>query len=262
VRFRQLLRDLDGVDPDPVILPPAAARAAGFTGTLVFPTGNVAPEGSVIKATSIDPAVVDPDGVYRHTGPARVFTSESTAIAAIREKQIAAGDVLILAGVGPSGTGMEETYQLTSALKQLPFGKHVALLTDARFSGVSTGACIGHIGPEALQGGPLGKLRDGDTIRIIIDRVKLEGHIDFVGEASQPELPPAEAAKILDSRPPHPDLAPHPALPTDTRLWAALQAASGGTWGGCVYDVEAILDRLTPAPAHKTTASAEDETAP
>jgi putative YjhG/YagF family dehydratase len=244
-RFRQLLQDLDGIDPETVILPPEKARGAGFTGTLVFPTGNIAPEGSVIKATSIDATVVETDGVYRHTGPARVFTSEAAAIAAIREKRIAAGDVIILAGVGPSGTGMEETYQLTSALKQLPFGKHVALLTDARFSGVSTGACIGHIGPEALQGGPLGKLRDGDQIRIEIDRLGLHGRIDFIGEAGCAELAPGQAAQLLASRSPHPGLAPHPALPADTRLWAALQAASGGTWGGCVYDVDEIVSRLS-----------------
>ncbi|MEI9895156.1 MAG: dihydroxy-acid dehydratase [Chthoniobacter sp.] len=70
----------------------------------------------------------------------------------MREGRIQAGDVMVLAGIGPLGTGMEETYQITSALKTLPFGKHVALLTDARFSGVSTGACVGHIGPEALAG--------------------------------------------------------------------------------------------------------------
>ena len=210
-------------------------RSRGLTGTLVFPIGNLAPEGSVIKATAIDPSVVDADGVYRHTGPARVFTSESAAIAALREGRVQAGDTLVLAGIGPLGTGMEETYQITSTLKALPFGKHVALLTDARFSGVSTGACIGHIGPEALAGGPIGKLRDGDMIRIEIDRVRMIGSVDFVGE---------NAAQILAERPSREDLAPHPALPADTRLWAAMQNASGGTWGGCVYDVEAILARL------------------
>jgi dihydroxyacid dehydratase/phosphogluconate dehydratase len=117
---------------------------------LVFPTGNIAPEGSVVKATSIDPSVVDADGVFRLEGPAQVFTSEAAAITAIRAGQITEGHILVVAGIGPMGTGMEETYQLTSALKHLPFGKRVALLTDARFSGVSTGACLGHIGPEAL----------------------------------------------------------------------------------------------------------------
>ena len=74
---------------------------------------------------------------------------------------------------------MEEIYQITAALRYLSFGKHVAVLTDARFSGVSTGACIGHISPEALAGGPIGKLRDGDSIRIVVDRVKLEGSLDL-----------------------------------------------------------------------------------
>jgi putative YjhG/YagF family dehydratase len=237
-RFRQILLTRDGVAADEVIMSPELARERGLTGTLVFPLGNLAPEGSVIKATAIDPGVVDADGMYRKTGPARVFTSEAAAIAAIREGRIVAGDVLVLAGVGPMGTGMEETYQVTSALKSLPFGKHVALLTDARFSGVSTGACIGHIGPEALAGGPIGKVRDGDTIRIEIDRVRMEGHIDLVGED----------ARSLAERPSHPDLAPHPQLPDDTRLWAALQHLGGGTWGGCVYDVEAILAQLRAQP--------------
>jgi len=141
------------------------------------------------------------------------------------------------------GTGMEETYQITSALKHLPFGKHVALLTDARFSGVSTGACIGHVGPEALAGGPIGKVRDGDWIRIVIDRLKMTGTLDFVGEGSQ-RLTPEEGARLLEGRPLHSDLKEHPQLPSDTRLWAALQQVGGGTWGGCVYDVEAILERL------------------
>ena len=97
-----------------------------------------------------------------------MFTSEQAAIRAIKGQTlppVKANDVVVLIGVGPLGTGMEETYQLTSALKYIPWGKTVPILTDARFSGVSTGACIGHIGPEALAGGPLGKVRDGDQIR-------------------------------------------------------------------------------------------------
>ena len=154
---------------------PNKARECGLTSTLVFPRGNLAPEGSVVKATSIDPSVVDADGVYRKEGPARVFVSEKDAMTAIKQNRIQAGDVLVLTGVGPAGTGMEETYQVTGALKHLPFGKHVTLLTDARFSGVSTGACIGHIGPEGLAGGPIGKILDGDIIRIHIDRNRIEG---------------------------------------------------------------------------------------
>ena len=242
-RFREILQVQDAVDADDVIMSPARAKERGLTNTITFPRGNLAPEGSVIKSTAIDPSVVGADGVYRHEGPARIFTSERDAIAAIKQGLVKSGDVLVLAGCGPLGTGMEETYQLTSALKHLPFGRHVPLLTDARFSGVSTGACIGHIGPEALAGGPLGRLRDGDRIRIVVDRVKLEGAIDFIGDASS-MLAAGEGARILAERPPHPGLRPAAGLPDDTRLWAALQQAGGGTWGGCVYDVESVLALL------------------
>jgi putative YjhG/YagF family dehydratase len=242
-RFRELLRELDGVDADEVIFPPDKARERGLTGTLVFPRGNLAPEGSVVKATAIDPSVVNADGVYRKEGPARLFVSEKTAMAAIKEGRIKAGDVLVLVGVGPMGTGMEETYQVTGALKHLPFGKHVALLTDARFSGLSTGACLGHIGPEGLAGGPIGKLLDGDVIRIVIDRNRGEGNVDLVGQGEQ-RFTPEEGMKILARRATRNDLAPNPALPEDTKLWASLQLASGGTWAGCVYDPKRIMAAL------------------
>lgn len=245
-QLRERLYTEDGINPDDVIMDPAKAQARGLTSTVTFPVGNLAPEGSVIKSTSIDPSVVDADGIYRHTGPARVFTSERAAIAAIKgqnEKPIQPGDVIVLIGRGPLGCGMEETYQLTSALKFLPWGKEVALVTDARFSGVSTGACIGHIGPEALAGGPIGQIREGDTIQIVIDRLNLDGRIDMIGHDQQ-HYSPEEGARVLAARPPHPDLAPDAGLPNDTRLWAALQNASGGTWGGCVYDVDAIIELL------------------
>src|SRR6185369_13424031 len=228
-RFRDILRQQDGVDPDDVILSPNKARERGLSNTVTFPRGNLAPEGSVIKSTAIDPSVLDADGVYRKEGPARVFAHEKDAMAALKKNQIKANDVVVLMGCGPMGTGMEETYQLTSALKFLPFGKHVALLTDARFSGVSTGACIGHIGPEALAGGPIGKVRDGDWIRIEIDRHRCEGSVDFVGTENL-RVEAQEGARILAARPPHPDLAVHNLLPDDTRLWAALQHVGGGTW--------------------------------
>jgi putative YjhG/YagF family dehydratase len=242
-RFRKLLRELDDVDADEVILSPEQARARGLTGTLAFLRGNLAPEGSVAKATAIDPTVIDADGVYRKEGKARVFVNEKDAIAAIKDGRVKAGDILVLAGVGPLGTGMEETYQVTGALKHLPFGKHVALLTDARFSGLSTGACIGHIGPEGLAGGPIGKVLDGDLIRIQIDRGVAEGTVDLVGEGEQ-RFSPEAGAKILVQRTTRTDLRPNVALPEDTRLWAALQLASGGTWAGCVYDPERVIALL------------------
>ncbi len=245
-RLRQLLRERDGVDADDVILSPERARECGLTSTVTFPRGNLAPEGSVIKSTAIDPSVVDADGVYRKVGPARVFTSERAAVAALKAhgpERIQPGDVMVLICRGPMGAGMEEIYQITSALKHLSFGKEVAVLTDARFSGVSTGACIGHIGPEALAGGPIGKVRDGDRIRILIDRNQLEGSIDLVGEG-ETLFGSEEGMQVLARRAPRPDRAPDPNLPADTRLWAALQRVSGGTWGGCVYDVDAIVARL------------------
>jgi dihydroxyacid dehydratase/phosphogluconate dehydratase len=172
-------------------------------------------------------------------GPARVFRSEEAAVAAIKSGAIVAGDVLVLMCRGPMGSGMEEIYQITSALKHLPWGKHVAVITDARFSGVSTGACIGHVTPEALAGGPLGRVREGDEIEIVIDRVKLEGSVNLVVNGD------AEAgARELAARPLRDDLAPDPRLPAATRLWAMLQDTSGGTWGGCVFDVEAIGNKL------------------
>jgi len=245
-KLRQLLRDRDGVDPDDVIIPPADAKLRGLTSTVCFPVGNLCPEGSVIKATAIDPAVVDADGVYRKVGRARVFTTERDAIAAIKgqtDQPIKPGDVLVLAGRGPMGSGMEETYQITSALKFIKWGREVAVLTDARFSGVSTGACIGHVGPEALAGGPIGKLRDGDTIRILVDRNELIGSVDMIGDGER-FFEPDEGARVLASRTAHPGLRPDAQLPADTRLWAALQSVGGGTWGGCVYDVDRIVEVL------------------
>jgi dihydroxyacid dehydratase/phosphogluconate dehydratase len=225
---------------------PDQARARGITSTVTFPRGNIAPDGSVIKSTAIDPAVVDPDGVYRKRGPARVFVTEPQAIAALKSGAIKPGDIMVLICDGPLGSGMEEVFQITSALKHLSWGKEIALITDARFSGVSTGACIGHVGPEALAGGPIGKLRDGDIIDIVINRNTLEGSINLIGQSSDPpETMNIERGNhILSQRPLRDDLAPRPDLPADTRLWAALQSVAGGTWGGCVYDTDEIIKLL------------------
>jgi len=242
-RLRKHLLEKDGIDPDDVIMAPDRARSRGLTSTVCFPIGNLAPEGSVIKSTSIDPTLIDEDGSYRHTGPAKVFVTEAAAMRAIKNGGVVAGDVLVLVCSGPAGAGMQEIYQVTAALKALPFGKHVAVLTDARFSGVSTGACIGHISPEALAGGQIGKLLDGDQIEIVIDRKNLNGSVNFVGNGTR-LFNANEAALELAARAPRSDLHPHPDLPDDTRLWAALVQASGGIWGGCVYDVDAITSLL------------------
>jgi len=241
--LKQRLRTLDGVEPDDVIMSPSRARSRGLTATVCFPVGNLAPEGCVIKSTAIDPSLIDDANQYRHTGAARVFITEAAAIRAIKHGGISQGDVIVLICGGPAGAGMQEIYQITSALKNLPYCKHVAVLTDARFSGVSTGACLGHISPEALAGGPIGKVRDGDIIEIVIDRHSLEGSVNLVGEGSE-LFPAEEGTRRLASRTPRPDLAPHPDMPEDSRLWAALVQASGGVWGGCVYDAEAIIQQL------------------
>ena len=245
--LRRKLKEQDGIDPDDVIMSPGRARSRGLTSTICFPVGNLAPEGSVIKSTAIDPSLVDENHVYRHVGRARVFVSEETAIQAIKTGRVAQGDVIVLICGGPAGAGMQEIYQITAALKQLPHCKHVAVLTDARFSGVSTGACIGHISPEALAGGPIGKVQEGDQIEIVIDRANLTGSVNLIGDPDT--IFGAEAGShLLAERKPRTDLRPHPLLPDDTRLWAALVQTSGGVWGGCVYDVNKIISKLEECP--------------
>jgi len=241
--MKQRLRELDGVNADDVIFSPDGARQRGLAPTVCFPVGNLTPHCSVIKSTSIDPSLIDENNTYKHTGPAKVFITEADAIKAIKAGNVAQGDVVVLICGGPAGAGMQEIYQITSALKALPFCKHVAVLTDARFSGVSTGACIGHISPEALAGGPIGRVLDGDTICITVDRNALHATVDLIGEGEE-RFSPAEGAQRLAQRTARPDLAPHPDMPDDTRLWAALVQASGGVWGGCVYDADSITAQL------------------
>ena len=241
--LRRELQTRDGIDPDDVIMSPARAAQKGLTSTICFPVGNLAPEGSVIKSTAIDSSLVDENEVYRHLGPAKVFVTEEAAIKAIKSGDVARGDVLVLICGGPAGAGMQEIYQITAALKQLPHCKHVALLTDARFSGVSTGACIGHVSPEALANGTIGKVLEGDQIEIVIDRKSLAGSVHLVGDATR-IFGADQGTLVLAERKSRPDLAPHPQLPEDTRLWAALVQASGGVWGGCIYDVDKIIAKL------------------
>jgi putative YjhG/YagF family dehydratase len=241
--LRRVLRERDGIDPDDVIMSPDGARARGLTSTVCFPIGNLAPEGSVVKSTAIDPSLIGEDQVFRHVGPARVFVTEEAAIKAIKSGEIGEGNVIVLICGGPKGAGMQEIYQITAALKALAHCKHVAVLTDARFSGVSTGACIGHISPEALAGGPIGKVLEDDMIEIVIDRKSLLGSVQLVGD-TQGIFGAEEGTRRLAERKPRADLRSHPDLPDDTRLWAALVEVSGGVWGGCVYDVDKIIAKL------------------
>ncbi len=245
-KFQEILFKQDKVDPNEVIYSKDRAMAKGMTSTLCFPIGNLAPEGAVIKSTAIDSSVVDTDGVYRLTGPAKVFSTEKDAVRAVKglgNKIIEKGDVIILYGRGPIGAGMEEVAQVALALKHLDWGKHVALLTDARFSGVSSGACIGHISPEALANGPIGKIRDGDFIRIEIDREKLCGSINFIGSENQ-KLDENSAMTELNNRKLNQELCHDPRIHNDTRLWATLQNVGGGAWGGCIYDTDKIIETI------------------
>ena len=245
-RFRQMLWELDQVHPDDVIHTQEKAASKGMTSTLCFPTGNLAPEGSVIKSTAIDPSMLDQNGIYRQTGSAKVFTTEREAMRAVKglgSKQVEPGDIIVLCGRGPIGAGMEEVAQVALALKHLSWGKQVALLTDARFSGVSTGACIGHVSPEALANGPIGRIEDEDLIEIIIDTRLLSGSINFVGTGKK-KLSPVQASEVLNSRSRNPQLDCDPRLHADTKLWAALQNVSGGSWGGSVFDTEKIIQTL------------------
>ncbi len=245
-RMRSLLSERDGVDPDDVIVPPERAAQRGLTSTVAFPSGNIAPEGAVVKTAAIDPSVIDGDGVFRKTGTAKVFTTEPEAMRAVKTGGVQAGDILVLICAGPKGSGMEEIFQITSALRHLSFGRRVAVITDARFSGVSAGACIGHVGPEALAGGPIGKLKTGDLLRIEIDTRRLTGSLNLVGEEGSAAslLNPESGDYLLATRPLRSDLRPRTDLPDDTRLWAALQEVGGGTWGGCIFDVDRIVEVL------------------
>jgi putative YjhG/YagF family dehydratase len=226
-RLRERLATVEGIDPDEVI---RSIAIAPLPGTITILGGNLAPDGALVKSTSIAPSLLDADGVYDITGRARVFANETDAIDAIKRREIAPGEVMVLVGIGPS-FGMPETYQVTAALKHVDDGGRIPLITDGRFSGVSTGPCVGHISPEAAGGGPIGRVRDGDPIRIRVDTHRLSGTVDLL-------VPP----DVMANRTPAPLIAAD--LPDDTRLWAALQAASGGAWGGCVYDVDAIIDAL------------------
>ncbi len=133
------------------------------TGGLAILFGNLAPEGAVVKEAGVDPAIL------RHTGPAVIFESEEDAMAAILDGKVKAGDVVVIRYEGPcGGPGMREMLAPTSAVMGAGLGASVSLITDGRFSGGTRGACIGHVSPEAAQGGPIGLLREGDLIEIDI----------------------------------------------------------------------------------------------
>ena len=235
-RFKEVLYNKDGVNPDDVIMPISKVSEKGLARTLAFLSGNLAPEGAVVKSTSISPKLYSNSGDYFQEGNARVFTDENSAISAVKstgDQRILPGQVIVLLGRGPMGAGMPETAQITSALKYTKALSENVLITDGRFSGFSSGPCIGHVGPESLAGGPIGKLRDGDLIRVEINKNKCLGTIDYLGDIS-----------AFRDRPIHPDVREDINLPKSVKLWAALQNTGGGTWGGCVPNVDEVIKKL------------------
>jgi dihydroxy-acid dehydratase len=138
------------------------------TGGLVIMYGNIAKEGAVVKASAVA------EEMLRHEGPAKVFDSEEEAIKAIYGGKIQKGDVVVIRYEGPKGgPGMREMLSPTSALAGMGLDKDVALITDGRFSGATRGASIGHVSPEAMEGGEIAILQDGDIIEIDIPARKI-----------------------------------------------------------------------------------------
>jgi dihydroxy-acid dehydratase len=143
------------------------------TGGIAVLSGNLAPEGAVVKRSAVAPEML------KHTGPAKVYESEEESIAAIFGGKISEGDVIVIRYEGPKGgPGMREMLSPTSAIAGMGLDKSVALLTDGRFSGATRGASIGHVCPEAAQGGLIGLVEDGDMISIDIPAGKLELLVD------------------------------------------------------------------------------------
>jgi dihydroxy-acid dehydratase len=141
------------------------------TGGITVLHGSLAPEGAVVKSAGFDAEVFE--------GPARVFEREQAAMDALEAGEITAGDVLVIRYEGPKGgPGMREMLAITGAIKGAGLGKDVLLLTDGRFSGGTTGLCIGHIAPEAVDAGPVAFLRDGDRIRVDLAARSLDLLVD------------------------------------------------------------------------------------
>ena len=161
---------IDPPDPDGMILK-ASANAIAPTGGITILSGSLCPEGAVVKNAGVP--------VDTFEGPARVFEREQAAMDALEDGTIQAGDVIIIRYEGPKGgPGMREMLMVTAAIKGAGLGKDVLLITDGRFSGGTTGLCVGHVAPEAVDGGPIGLVRDGDRIRIHIGERKLDLLVD------------------------------------------------------------------------------------
>jgi dihydroxy-acid dehydratase len=172
----------------------ALDRPIHKTGGLTILKGSLAPEGAVVKSAGFDESVFE--------GPARVFDGERAAMDALEKGEIQHGDVVVIRYEGPKGgPGMRGMLAITAAIKGAGLGKDVLLLTDGRFSGGTTGLCIGHIAPEAVDSGPIAFVRDGDRIRVDIAARSLDLIVDEAELASRREgwepLPPRYTRGVL-----------------------------------------------------------------
>jgi dihydroxy-acid dehydratase len=187
------LADINPPDPDGKIIR-AMNNPLHRDGGLAVLRGTVAPEGAVVKTAGFD--------LKEFTGPARVFDREQAAMDALTEGKISAGDVVVIRYEGPKGgPGMREMLAITAAIKGAGLGKDVLLLTDGRFSGGTTGLCIGHIAPEATDGGPIALIRDGDLIRVDIAARTLDVLVEpeelVARKADWQPLPPRYTRGVL-----------------------------------------------------------------
>ena len=164
------LKDITPLDPDGDVLH-AIKSPLAETGGITILGGSLAPEGAVCKTAGV--------GVDGFEGPARVFEREQAAMEALENGTIKEGDVVVIRYEGPKGgPGMREMLMITGAIKGAGLGKSVLLLTDGRFSGGTTGLCVGHVAPEAVDGGPIALVKNGDRIRIDIKKRTLDLLVD------------------------------------------------------------------------------------
>ncbi|MEY3399669.1 MAG: hypothetical protein RLZZ486_137 [Actinomycetota bacterium] len=187
------LADVNPPDPDGDILK-ATSTPMATTGGITILGGSLAPEGAVTKVAGV--------GVDVFEGPARVFDREQSAMQALEDGTIKAGDVVVIRYEGPKGgPGMREMLMITGAIKGAGLGKSVLLLTDGRFSGGTTGLCVGHVAPEAVDGGPIALVKDGDRIRIDTKQRTLDLLIDDKEMAKRRSefrpLPPRYTSGVL-----------------------------------------------------------------
>jgi dihydroxy-acid dehydratase len=193
---KTMAENLEALDPMPLdgeILR-QLDRPIHATGGLTILKGSLAPDGAVVKSAGFD------DSTF--TGTARVFDGERKALDALAEGTIKAGDVVVIRYEGPKGgPGMREMLAITGAIKGAGLGKDVLLITDGRFSGGTTGLCVGHIAPEASDGGPIAFLRDGDQITLDVANMTLDVHVDDAELAARAEgwepLPPKYTRGVL-----------------------------------------------------------------